>query len=316
MINAQKAKYIKLGEAGRLENICFKTGTLRLGYHQVPDELGDNFDAVKNIFYDKFRKTKSTSSDHARQVTDFYNSGLETIWFTFSNGLLYWCQAEKDVTILGYDAKKDGKDGSRYKKTISGWSNKDIEGNDLLISKLSGKLTKVAGYRGTICNIDNELFNYLKRKINCQDLEQISKAKIAKDNTLKSIEELFKFLHWKDFELLVELVFAKSGWQRISSLGGTQKTIDIEILLPSTEESAFVQVKSHTKAGELESYIKQHQERVRVKQKNEKMFYVFHSPKDIKMEINDDNIKLINSEKLAKMVLDAGLFNWLLEKVG
>lgn len=62
------------------------------------------------------------------------------------------------------------------------------------------------------------------------------------------IVDMMRFLNPYDFELLVELVFAQSGWQRISSSGGTQKTIDLELYLPSTKDYAFVQVKIRNKS--------------------------------------------------------------------
>jgi len=40
----------------------------------------------------------------------------------------------------------------------------------------------------------------------------------------------------------------------LSSSGGNQKTIDIEMILPSTGERAFVQVKSSTNQVQLDEY--------------------------------------------------------------
>lgn len=54
-------------------------------------------------------------------------------------------------------------------------------------------------------------------------------------------------LHWADFETLVDLMFARMGWQRVSRVGGSQKDTDLVLIQPATGEAAFVQVKS--KAG-------------------------------------------------------------------
>ena len=42
------------------------------------------------------------------------------------------------------------------------------------------------------------------------------------------------------------------------------------------------------------------------------MFYVYHSGE---AETDDDRVILVNPEKLAEMVVDAGLVNWLVRKV-
>ena len=39
-VTAKTARYIKLGGGGGWEAQCLKEGTLRLGYYEVPHELG------------------------------------------------------------------------------------------------------------------------------------------------------------------------------------------------------------------------------------------------------------------------------------
>ena len=48
------------------------------------------------------------------------------------------------------------------------------------------------------------------------------------------IVALLALLHWRDFELLVELVFGQSGWRQVGASGGVQKTVDMELVLPTT----------------------------------------------------------------------------------
>ena len=42
---------------------------------------------------------------------------------------------------------------------------------------------------------------------------------------VRALVPLMHLLTWKDFELLVDLVFANSGWRRVGVVGKTQKTI-------------------------------------------------------------------------------------------
>lgn len=63
-----------------------------------------------------------------------------------------------------------------------------------------------------------------------------------------------RLLTLQDFELLVALVFANSGWRRAGQVGNTQKTVDIELMLPTTGERAFLQIKSAAGNGDLADY--------------------------------------------------------------
>ena len=80
-------------------------------------------------------------------------------------------------------------------------------------------------------------------------------------------------------------------------------------MLPSTGERAFVQVKSKTNSKELADYVAQLDEQGPY----DKMFYVFHSGEADAGD--DDRVRVIGPDKLAEMVIDAGLTNWLIRKV-
>ena len=192
--------------------------------------------------------------------------------------------------------------------TLDGWHNKSVGGKPLRISELNGALTRTAAYRMTICAV--EQFDYLIRKINDEDLPQVTAAKAAKSSLLDSTVDLMKLLTWQDFELLVELVFSQSGWRRVSASGGTQKTIDIELILPTTGETAFVQVKSRTNQAQLDDYIERFGER-----SDGRMFYVYHSA-NRELRGEGDRVSIVGPNRLAELVLETGLFDWLLKKVG
>jgi hypothetical protein len=119
---------------------------------------------------------------------------------------------------------------------------------------------------------------------------------------------MLALLEPRDFETLVDLVFSTSGWRRQGIVGKTQKTLDLDLALPSTGERAFVQVKSKTDDIELADYIR----RLDELGPYDRMFYVFHSGK---AETDDDRVTVIGPEKLAALVVDAGLANWLIRKV-
>jgi hypothetical protein len=117
------------------------------------------------------------------------------------------------------------------------------EGNPLRIDALSTKLAKVSAYRRTICAVEAQ--DYLLRRINGLEEPIVSKSAVARNALLDVLTEALKSLHWKDFETLIDIIFPRSGWHRVSALGGSQKAADLEIEQATTEERAAVQVKSN-----------------------------------------------------------------------
>ena len=308
-VAARKARYIKLGPSGAWERKSIDEGVLLFGYQSVPHDiaLGGDTDALTRVFRDQGAE-KGAARRHAIQVMDFYTLGEDTIWITFADGYLWWCVAAPGVGDLGHDDEQADREGSRLRRTVGGWHNESIGGKKLYMNELNGGLVQTQRFQGTVCDVKE--FDYLLRKINDEELPVIVRGKEARGRACQSIEELMTLLTWRDFEILVDLVFSASGWRRIGESGGTQKTVDIELELPTTGERAFVQVKSRTNQIQLDDYLERFAGRDEAR-----MFYVYHSSKG---ELHTDNsdVSLIGPERLSFMVLDAGLFDWLLRKVG
>ena len=119
---------------------------------------------------------------------------------------------------------------------------------------------------------------------------------------------LMRLLTFHDFETLVDLIFSTSGWRRVGRVGGTQKTLDIDLILPSTNERAFVQVKSRTTSAQLADYVGRFGEL----DAYDRMFYVYHTGE---AATDDDRVTVIGPDQLAPLVMDAGLVSWLIRKV-
>jgi hypothetical protein len=85
--------------------------------------------------------------------------------------------------------------------------------------------------------------DYLIRKINGQTTDEVENAKLSLTRLKSDVRDLIQGLWWHDFELLIDLVFSKAGWQRFSVLGKTEKDIDLDIYSPTTQKRAFVQIK-------------------------------------------------------------------------
>ncbi len=305
----KQARYIKLGPKGNWDALCFSDSTLRLGYPQVPHEMAIRGDAapIQKIFVDN-ETEKGASTRHVNQVIDFYRCGEDTLWITFSGGMMWWGVAKPEVTLIDYDLEGHDKRGNRYRQMLDGWHNTDINGKTLYRTDISGFLTQKAAYRGTICDVSGREYDYLLCLIKGEPLPEVRAAQQAKKAMLTSLEALISHLNPKDFELLVDLVFMRGGWQRMGVAGGLEKTVDLELIQPLTQERAAVQVKSDTDQAQLTSYLQQ------FKAMNmSRYFYVYHTSK-LPLTCADDKVKLMGPAELAQSVANFGLMDWVMQK--
>ncbi len=300
-----KIKYIKLGIGGGWEKTCLlEQQTVRLGYesphHQA--SLNGQWDEVFNYWLQARNGHSGAASRDVNQIREFYELDETDIWITFYKRKLYWCHAYKDVEELS--------DGSRIRRVIGSWSSTSKNGKTLSIDNLDGRITKVQAFRGTICGV--ELPDYLMRKINDQVQPEVLATQRALDSLQNNIEELIKGLWWGDFELLIDLIFSKSGWLRVSVLGKQEKDIDLDIFSPISQKRALVQVKSTASISDIKRYRESWAEY----EQYDEMYYIFHTFNGALNEYfnNDPRILLWDISKIASLVIETGLVQWLITK--
>ncbi|GAB4533100.1 MAG: hypothetical protein Kow0063_14560 [Anaerolineae bacterium] len=220
---------------------------------------------------------------------------------TFYKNRLYWCFAKPGVTLLP--------DGSKIRHTQDGWKSTDIHDNPLDMGRLSGKLLSMQGFRGTICAVKE--FNYLVRKINGEHSPVEQAALDARDALLHALEEIIKRLDWKEFEELTDLIFRQAGWQRISQLGKTQKTLDLDLFSPIANERYLVQVKSKADRKLFEEF----QEETAGMDDYTRYYLVVHTPlSNLDKALETDTHKLWLPAGIAGLVVQYGLVDWVIEK--
>jgi hypothetical protein len=302
-VQPTRVRYIKLGEGGRWEGECFEKGIVRFGFGSAESEryrlcVERRWADVKQLFLAQ-GLTKGTATRFANEMRLFFEDDGSTLWITFIGEKLCW-------GFLSADPAGPHIDGEGVHRIVSGgWRWHDVNGEPLTKDRLSGSLTKLAAYRGTSCDVDVEA--YVRQRINGIKSPQVERAVAAREEMKVSVLGLMKLLRPLDFELLVDLVFTTSGWRRLGDVGKTQKTIDLALVLPSTGERAFVQVKSRATPAELKEYIAQFEATP-----YDRMFYVFHSGD---VETGNERVTLIGPERMAAMVVEAGLVSWLIDKV-
>ncbi|SRR6266567_966977 len=303
-IRPNRVRYIKLGAGGGWERECLEKGIVRFGFGSATDERfplcrGGRWKELLTSFLSE-TKDKSTATRFTNETRIFFEDAGSTLWITFVGERFCWGL----LTSTPPEPHPDG-DGV-YRTVAGGWRWADINGEELTKDRLSGALTKLAAYRGTSCNVD--VSEYAIRRINGQKTPEVERAVVALQEAKRSVLDLMKLLGPKDFETLVDLVFSTSGWRRLGTVGRTQKTLDLDLTLPSTGERAFVQVKSRTTSAQLADYVGQLEEHGPY----DRMFFVHHTGEAATM---DPRVTVLGPEKLAELVLDAGLLNWLIRKV-
>ena len=300
-------RYIKLGAGGSFSRSSLEQGELQLGYHEVPHDLcaAGDWNGVLGYFA-RIRKTAGKAKDSTREVQDFYTLGSGCLWVTFADGFLWWGFAESEVTWL---RTQDNQSASRVRKMIGGWHNTDIHGQPLHMNDLTTRLTQVANYRGTICAV--RASDYLLRKINAIEEPIVVAANAARSEMIASARTMIAALHWADFEIMVDLIFARGGWQRTSVLGGTMADIDLMIEQPTIGETASVQVKSRASQATLDEHLEYF-----AASGLTRSFFVCHSPDGALTTSGVPGIHLWTGEQLAAIAVKSGLFEWLMDRVG
>jgi hypothetical protein len=161
-VQPEHIRYIKLGSGGWWAQTSFSEGVLCFGFETIPHELCERKDW--NEVWNRLRpdKKNDAAATHARnEIKDFYELGEDCLWITFADLHLWWAFAHPEVQWV-WDGTYDRP--PRKRKTLDGWHKTDIFGKPLRVVALSSKLTQVAKFQGTICEVAEK--DYLLRRIN------------------------------------------------------------------------------------------------------------------------------------------------------
>lgn len=302
-ITCNNAFYVKLGRNGVWETSSLESKIIRIGWAQqsLEDINSCNWKKIQRELEQEIADKGAATRD-CRALQMLCESTPEDIWITFHGSHLWWAKVT-DPTIY-----KD--EISKYRK-VEKWHCQDIAGESLLVTYIPGRISKVQGFRGTICKVKE--VQELTRLINGEQSPEYIAISRSKNELCCCIESALGRLHWKDFETLVDLVFRATGWRRVSVLGETMKFSDIELEDPINDELYQVQVKSAASFKDFQQYSQNFQT-----SKYRKLFFVVHTP-DKKLSTTqpnlEDAVQLVLPRRLAEMVADLGLINWLMNKV-
>jgi hypothetical protein len=307
-ITPAACRYIKLGAGGAWEAASLDQGRIYWGNAadaHAHAAAGD-WEAARADYLAK-GVLPATATGYVRELRDFYTLGSDTLWITFARDHLWWAFAEPEVVFVGPETKSAG---SRYRRTIGPWRNTDVHGCPLAMHALSTSLTQLAGYRRTICSVGAA--DYLLRRINGIEEPAVAAAQAARDALIASVTDLIRQLHWADFELFVDLIFARAGWRRESMLGGTMKDNDLILEQPATGERASVQVKSAADQAVLDASVAAFQ----ASPLSGRFFFVCHTARGrlTAPAGTPRPVHVWDAEALARQAVSNGLTDWLIDR--
>ena len=98
---------------------------------------------------------------------------------------------------------------------------------------------------------------------------------------------------------MIDLILARTGWERIATLGGVREGLDVEAENPAAGEIAFVQVKSSADQHVLDDYVHRFQQR---RERYARMIFAVHSPRGRLTAPRELPVQVWTGEKVAELV--------------
>lgn len=297
-------RYVKNGEGGRWWAAAKQREEVHLGWRSVPHALLRSRDlpAIKGLIQAEYGDKRGATQDF-NMLLALLDRPSRHLWVTFEEGCLWWCTVRDDLEV---NADGDARLGHFWLTCDQPWSNRSMGGRHLAVANLPGVITTTAGFRGTVC--EPRGWREILRVIRDEQDEDAAAADQARTNYEAAVARLVARLRERDFELLVDLILARSGWVRLARLGGATEGIDVEVENVATGEIAFVQVKSVAGQDVLDDYARRFGER---RERYQRMIFAVHTPRGTLKPPAGQPIQLWTGDDIAKLVVRLGLGEWV-----
>jgi hypothetical protein len=300
-------RFIRLGTADSWAARCFAAGEVHYGTNEAPQALARSGDiaALAAWYVETKGVAQAKATEWARSLVAFLTLPNTTLWVTFHEGRLWWTRAELPAIYRG----EAGSPGAWMRRSIGGWSCEDRSGRIIAKDDLSSMLTRVTGYQGTLCTI--HAADYLWRVLQGTPDPLLDRAAEVQATMTSVMGEMLRRLHQDDLETLADLLLGRSGWSRVSVLGGNAKGRDLVVEQAVTGERAMVEVKSRATQKVFDDYVA----RFDADDRLNRLFFVTHSPLGTLSAKARKDVVLLAGETLAKAAVAAGLFDWVMRRI-
>jgi hypothetical protein len=308
----QTVRYVKNGARASWWKVAKGRGELHCGWWFIPRDLLRQVDlarindAIKQ--HEDYRHPGAATADFNALKT-VLDTPSQHVWVTFEDGYLWWCTVRDGITVnMDIGRKKD--EGSFWLTCNRPWNNRSVGGRLLARASLPGKVAAVAGFRATICEPGGSA-EILRIIQDMEDPDAVA-ATSARETYTSAVARLITRLHDRDFESLIDLILARTGWVRLAKLGGSTEGTDIEAENVATNEIAFVQVKSTAAQQVLDDYVQRFQER---REYYHRMIFAVHSPKGDLKPPEDEPVQVWEGDRVAQLAVQLGLGEWIANRM-
>ncbi len=148
------------------------------------------------------------------------------------------------------------------------------------------------------------------RKIRGEPEPLVVEAEQLRGDLVNLAAQMIAQLDWRDFEIMVDLIFARGGWQRVSALGEDEVDCDLLLANATIDEVAWVQIKSTARQKVLDDYL----ERYRRDDRATRFYFICHTPKGSISLPEEPAAHIWSGDELARRALASGLFDWLIDR--
>lgn len=302
-------RYVKNGSGGRWWQAAKANGQVHAGWTNIPPELLKNpdFAKIELLVRKEFTDPGAATRDF-NALRSLLDAPSQHVWITFEDGCMWWCTVRD-----GAEINPNGEDqshGNFWLVCDRPWSNRSLGGRPLAITDLPGTVTATAGFRGTVS--EPRASEAILRVVRDERNEDVVASREGRARYEQSVFNIIKQLRWRDFEQLVDLILDRTGWKRVSTIGGTREGIDIEVANLTADEIAFVQVKSSATQTVLDDYLRRFNAQ---RDRYARMIFAVHSVDGQLVVPANSPVQLWTCEKLAELVVRLGLGEWVENKL-
>jgi hypothetical protein len=297
-------RYVKNGRNGRWWSSAKANGQLHAGWKSIPDELllKKDFGEIEQLFQAQYGERRGARQDF-NQVLCLLDRPSQHLWVTFEDDFMWWCTVRDDLMTNPEGETKTR--GHFWLTCAEPWSNLSLTGRKLANSELPGTVTSTAGFRATVC-VPKAWETILRLIRGETDVDAANSAERRREYEL-AIQKILVRLSPQDFELLIDLILARTGWERIAARGGIREGVDIEAENPAASEIAFVQIKCSADQQVLDDYIGRFQTR---RERYARMIFAVHTPRGHLTSPRDLPVQVWAGHKVAELVVRLGLGRW------
>lgn len=298
----ESVRFVRLGQGGRWVQRSHELQQLHAGWADCERAalLANDPDCLQ-----KTGRFKGKSLRQDSELQHLLDRPSRHVWITTYNGHLWWTLVDDGIHFTkGGETKEQG---NFYLTCQKPWSNVSLKGTLLELEALPGPVGVVAGFRATCCVPKHE--RAILRAIRGEKPPEVQRFIEARSRLIDVTTDLVKNLHWRDFEALVDLVFARGGYVRVSRRGGTMESVDLELNHPESGEMIAVQIKAAFDSEQVREYLSKQLSRAR---RPDKLFFVTLAD----AEPIAEHVVGWNCKRVAELVVDRGLATWVASRVG